>query len=315
MKENSMFYLLYGNDELFQKQTLEKIKNQKKLEDLDINYYNYPETTMKTILEDASTFPMFSSSKMIIVYQANLFSGNAKQDEDTKALENYIQNVNPNTTLVFISDEDKVDTRKKIIKLLNEKKMLIECKKPDNFSLFVKEQFAGYEISSNTISKLITRVGEDPFLLMQECEKLRLYTYDSKKIEEKDLEITTKNIDTNLFKFIDDIINKNYEKIVEVYKELMNQGEEAIAIIIMIANQVRLLYQVKELLLQGLSEKEIAETLEIHPYRVKLAHEKSRQYKSSTLLNLLEQLADLDYQIKIGEVNPQIGLELFLLST
>lgn len=310
-----MFYLLYGTDEFIRKQTLEKIKQKNKFEELDINYYNYTDTTMKNILEDASTFPLFSNQKMIIVYEANLFSGNVKQDEETKMLENYLQNLNTNTILIFISSDEKVDTRKKIVKLLNEKKMLIECKQPDNLQNLIKEQLEGYDISYNTILKLIDRVGNDGLQLISECEKLKLYKIEDKKIEDKDLEIVTKNIDTNIFKFIDDIINKKHDKVIEVYKELVNQGEEIIAIVIMISNQVRLLYQVKELLLQGYTEKEIAESLEIHPYRVKLAHEKSRQYKSSTLLKLLEQLADLDYQIKTGEVNPQIGLELFLLST
>ena len=33
-----MFYLLYGTDEFIRKQTLEKIKQKNKFEELDINY-------------------------------------------------------------------------------------------------------------------------------------------------------------------------------------------------------------------------------------------------------------------------------------
>lgn len=309
-----MFYLLYGNDLYSRKQQLEKIKKEYSFSDLDIRFYNFLDVTMKDILEDATTFPLFSNKKMIIVENVSLFSTTAKSSDDTLKLENYLQNPNPDTILVFVTEEEKLDTRKKIVKQLIENKRTMECKKPSNSLLFVKDLLKDYQVSSKTITNLIDRVGEDITLLANEVEKLKLYKIDSKVIEEQDLEIVTKNIDTNLFKFIDEIIAKNSYKTLEIYHELMSRGEEAIAIVIMIAGQVRLLYQVKELLLLGKTEKEIAEFLEIHPYRVKLAHEKSARYNSSTLLHLLEQLADLDYQMKSGEIEPAIGLELFLLA-
>jgi DNA polymerase-3 subunit delta len=81
----------------------------------------------------------------------------------------------------------------------------------------------------------------------------------------------------------------------------------------MIANQIRIMYQTKELYKRGYTEKDIASNLDIHPYRIKLALEKSREYESSKLLNYLNELADLDINIKSGLIDKKLGLELFIL--
>ena len=63
----------------------------------------------------------------------------------------------------------------------------------------------------------------------------------------------------------------------------------------------------------GYSEKDIASTLKIHPYRVKLAIQNSRNYSKETLLNYLYNLAIIDIDIKTGKINKDLALELFIL--
>ena len=81
----------------------------------------------------------------------------------------------------------------------------------------------------------------------------------------------------------------------------------------MLANQFRIMYQCKELLKKGLSEKDIATTLKIHPYRVKLAIQNSRKYSSELLLQYISDLADMDISIKTGQIDKALALELFIL--
>lgn len=73
------------------------------------------------------------------------------------------------------------------------------------------------------------------------------------------------------------------------------------------------MYQSKGLYMQGHTEKDIASILGIHPYRVKLAIINSKNYESDHLLNILSKLADLDYDIKTGNANKELALELFIL--
>ena len=116
----------------------------------------------------------------------------------------------------------------------------------------------------------------------------------------------------NVFSLIDAIVAKNKRKAYLITQELIDKGEDISKIIIMVADQFRLMYQVKNFLKEGYSKEDIASLLKIHPYRVKLAIEKGYNYSSKVLLTNLEYFYDLDYMIKSGSNNPKLCFELFL---
>jgi len=127
------------------------------------------------------------------------------------------------------------------------------------------------------------------------------------------INVTTKKIDPNTFTLLDYIVKNDKNKALEIYYELIKMNEEPIKIITILANQFRIMYQSKELLKKGLSEKNIAETLKIHPYRVKLAIQNGRKYSSELLLQYISDLADMDINIKTGKTDKSLALELFIL--
>jgi DNA polymerase III subunit delta len=79
------------------------------------------------------------------------------------------------------------------------------------------------------------------------------------------------------------------------------------------ASQVRIMYQVKEMARLGYSQQKIAGTLRIHPYRVKLAQEKTGKFHERELLAIINELAEADYKMKTGQADKAITLELLLL--
>ena len=147
-----------------------------------------------------------------------------------------------------------------------------------------------------------------------EINKIKIYKGNDRNITDEDiLNLTVKLIEIDIFKLIDYIVKKDKEKALELYYEMLKMNEEPIKIIVILANQFRIMYQSKELLKKGYSEKDIAATLKIHPYRVKLAIQNSRSYTSETLLKYLNDLADIDIGIKTGTLNKDLALELFIL--
>lgn len=306
-----MTYLLYGLNDYLIDTEIKKIKELNKINSDDLINYDYIETPLKIIIEDAYNMPLFNDKKLIVVNNCTLFESSSKKDE-TIILEKYLEKENDATILIFVDKQEKLDERKKIFKFLKDNNKIIECNKL-NINNLIKEELSNYEISQNSITKLINRVGTNPYNLINEINKLKIFKINDKKITEEDINFASKNIEESIFDLIDYIVNKNSEKTLEIYHDLLTKNSEPLAILILIANQFRLILQCKKMYFQGFSEKDIATILEIHPYRVKLANEKSRNYSEELLLKYIENLADLDYEIKSGVKDANTGLELFLL--
>lgn len=310
-----MVYLLYGNNEYLINKEIEKINKQ--TNELSINTYDLEDTLLNQIIDDASFVDLFSEYKNIIVDNSYIFTGTTNKklkEQDTTILEEYLNNQNPNTNLIFIVNKDKLDERKKITKLIKEKGKVLEFNNDLDNKSIIKSLFEDYKIDNESINLLIDRVGNDIYLLENEIDKIKLYKDNNKNITKDDiLLLTNKNINTDIFNLIENIINKDINNAYYEYKEII-KFEEPIKILIMLANQFRIIYQSKELYKKGLTEGEIASYIGIHPYRIKLALNKSRNYESKTILNYLYELANIDINIKTGKIDPNLALELFILN-
>ena len=306
-----MIYLLFGTLDALITDYINKIIKKENIDDINISKYN-EDDLISNIIKDASTISLFDDKKLIIVNNELLFS--SKKSIDTTELEEYIENYNPNTILIFVVNRDTVDSRRKLYKIIKEKGKIEEFNKITNINSYVKKLFEGYNISYNTINLFIKRVGNDLNSLSNEAEKIKIYKIDDKIITDNDIiNCTHEKIDINIFKFIDNIIKKNKKESITTYKEMLKVGEEPIKIIVMLANQFRLMYQAKILTSKGYTEEDIANLLHLKKYPVHLAIQKGYRYTSDTLLKHLEELADLDIKIKSGEIDKNLALELFLL--
>lgn len=305
-----MVYLLYGTKDFQINEEIKKIT--KKQDQMNISKYDLNNTPLKLIIDDAQTVSMFEDKKTVIVDNANMFTGTTSKDSDI--IENYLNHINENTILILIVHNEKLDTRKKITKLIKKIGIVKEFNDETNPAVIVKKLLKDYNINDKTINLFIDRVGNNPLIIQNEINKIKIYKGNNKTISDEDiLNLTTKIIDIDIFKLIDYIIKKNKNKALELYHEMIKMNEEPIKIIVILANQFRIMYQSKELLKKGYSEKDIASILKIHPYRVKLAIQNSRNYPSEVLLKHLNNLADIDIGIKTGKLNKNLALELFML--
>lgn len=312
-----MIYLLYGKETLFIEKKITDIFKKNVIEECSMNKYDLENDTLTNILEDASTISMFGDKKGIVVSNSYIFTGTTKKsnlEQNTDLLLTYLENPNPDTILIFTVSTEKLDERKKITKQISKIGSVINLNSVTSINSLVKEMLEGYQIDGQNIQLLINRVGQNLRILNQECEKIKIYKNEDLIITKEDIiGLTAKNIDIDIFKLIENIVLKNKEKALEAYQEMLKRNEEPIKIIVMLANQFRIMYQAKELNKKGYTANDIASMLEIHPYRLKLALEKSQNFKTSTLLHYLDELADLDSNIKSGFVEKELGLELFIL--
>ncbi len=305
-----MVYLLYGTKEFGIEEEIKTLS--KNIDEMNISKYDLNNDMLSLALEDAKTMSLFGDKKIVIIYNANMFTGITSKDSEK--IEDYLNHINKNTILIFVVHNDKLDSRKKITKLIKEKGKIKEFNDELDSTNLVRRLFKDYNIEYSTIKLLIDRVGNNPLILQNEINKIKIYKENDKTITDEDiLNLTVKLIEIDIFKLIDYIIKKDKEKALELYYEMLKMNEEPIKIVVILANQFRIMYQSKELLKKGYSEKDIASILKIHPYRVKLAIQNSRNYTSETLLKHLNNLADIDIGIKTGTLNKDLALELFIL--
>ena len=83
----------------------------------------------------------------------------------------------------------------------------------------------------------------------------------------------------------------------------------------LIAGQIRLMIHVQTLRKKGYQQQQIAKTLRVHPYRVKLMLENRRLPNENRLLEILQQLAEIDYKLKTTSGKRERLLELFFMDS
>ena len=312
-----MIYLLYGKEELLIQKEIDNIKKENELNDLDVNEYELNTVSLKEALEDAETISFFHDKKAVILNHCTFLTGTTKKgsiEQPIALLEEYIKHPNPSTILILVIFSEKLDERKKIVKMLKKEVIVKELNQVANQEQFVKDLFRGYQISRDDLNLFQKKVGNHLELLEQEAEKLKMASFQEKTITTELIQdITIQTIDLDIFGLIEAIVLKQKEKAMMMLDEMIKRGEEPLMILIMLANQFRIIYQAKELYQKGYTEKNIASMLSIHPFRIKKALEKGRMFSSEILLSYIKQLAELDYQIKNGGINKRLGLELFLL--
>ncbi len=306
-------YLIYGNDYTLIKREIDKLTKDVK----DITTYDLSIEKVDNLLNDALVISMFDDKKVLIGENALFLSTSSNSiNHDLNYLEKYLEDDNHDNVVIFTLNEDKLDERKKIVKLLKKHVTVVhkEVIKEKDLPDFVISEFNnnGYKIDYKTASYFVWYAGSNIDILISEINKMMMYKDEDKNVKIEDIkEITSKKINDNIFDLSNAIMDKDLKKMYECYNDLMILKEEPIKIISMLANQFTLIYQCKLLYNDGKKQNEIAEILKVHPYRVKLAIE--NDYKTNSIKEILKKLHNLDYEIKSGKIDKMVALDNFLL--
>lgn len=306
------FYVLYGLNKGLIKIELEKLL--KKFKNCDLIKYDMSTTEIENIIEDARTVSLFGQKKVIIL-EDSFFLGTNKNIDNLKLLEDYIEHYNPDSYLIFICNLEKIDTRKKINKLLSKHKVMeLNTLNETDLSHFVQEYLKkdGYKIED--IPFFLKRAGTNLSNIQNELDKLEMLTIEKKVITNDDVnKVTTKVVEEEIFTLTDAIILKDTKKALHLLDEFLNLNYDEIQIIMLLFSQFHFLFQVKRLLNKNKTAEEIAKILEVNPYRVKYTIKKLYTYTEDEILGYIKRLAKMDHDIKLGLIQKNLALRLFIL--
>ena len=307
-------YLLETTDFTALKTEIDKIIKSEKFTDALTSTYDAKELQLENALEDLDTYGFLSDKKVIII---NNIDGINQEDEEKnlKHLYKYLENPNPDNLLIITA-----------AKLNNTLKVTKELKKKMNYSSveinpenFIKNELKDYTLETGVIKLLVEYCKNDITKIENECKKLKTFNFETKKISKSDIEelVIEKLGDEQelTFSFSRSLAEKNKKEALRKYKELLDYQIEPIAIVGLLASQIRIIYQVKTLSNQNLSPYDIAKMLgEKSDYRVKKTKELIRYYSEQELLDLMKTLSDMDIQMKTTDIDPNSLIELFILN-
>lgn len=307
-----MIYVFLGNEINIIKRKIDSLIDELKIN--NIIKYDYDSVSVDDILNEINYVDLFNEKKLLIVSN---FTFKKMKDKEEKALSNYINHMNDNVIILKCIDE-KLDSKKNIIKLLNEKCKVIELVKMDYKTLheYVTKIFSDNKkkITYNQIKNILSLCENDTDSVLNEVNKLLLYKLDSDTITDEDIEkVISKNSEKEMFKLNDAVMNHNIPKMLESTKTLVSSGVDEVVIIDYLSKQFRTLYQIK-VMSKDTGAQTITSRLSINPFVFKKMLDVVGKFSEEKLLNIIYKLSDADISIKVEGLDKSKVLENFYLS-
>ena len=307
-------YLIESTDSLSLENEASKLIKDNKFTKASVYKYDLEETELENALEDLDTYGLFTQEKVIIL--KNIES--LKYDDYKSEFEHLFRYLdNPNQDNLLIIEVSKLSGTSKIGKILKEK--CTYNKVELNTKSYIKQLLKDYEVDPNTINLLDNYCLGDISKIYNECQKLKDYKYEEKVITEDDVkELVTKKLGDSkdlTFSFSRSIALRDKKGALKRYKELLSYNFEPISIIGLLSSQIRIIYQVKLLEKERLSDREIANILEEKSdYRITKTRELTKLCSEDSLLHLLQELSDIDFKMKTTDLDANALLEQFIIN-
>ncbi len=324
-----MIFFLYGEDTYRSRQKLKAIKEKFKTSDksgVNLIVLDGEKTPIKNICKEILTAPFLHEKKLIVI--ENLIKKkNAAHDEIIKLIE---KDQIPKSSIIVFWEEGDVPQNTKIFKILNRPKYAENFPPLKEAALekWLKKEIEKRKnkIETQALKLLINYVGNDLWQMTNEIEKLTAYAKSKKDkqniVTVSDINLLVKSkLDDNIFNLIDALGNKNKKLFIKLLDEQFQSGLFAGQIIGMLARQLKILLQIKELLQNEYPfisyydpaiHQKIAKELNLHPYVVRKAIYQSKNFSIEKLKELRKDLISVEIKLKTSQIDPELLLDLFI---
>lgn len=325
-KLNSL-YLFYGKEEYLLETTVKKIKKLFGNMLLGINYIQIDDTNTDSIISEIQMPSFGYDKKLIIVKNSGLFkktktggrktaknSNSNLADKISEFIEENIQIIHDSVIVIFIESEIDMNLLAKTI----EKHGIVcnfEKLKPAQIGARLKAICNAYKVNidDRTMQEFIEICGTSMQVLINEIRKLIEYAGENGTITKKSIELLAiKELDSVIFDLTDNLGKKNITKALDILHELIYNKEPIQKILVTLYGHFKKIYLTK---LAIEYNRNITEALNLKPNQVFLANKYKNQvgyFSQKHLRKILQELIDLDYNYKQGNIDINVGLEAIL---
>lgn len=310
--EFKSFYLLFGAEDYLKLQYRDKLVKALADPEDTMNYCHFQgdKINVSEILDIGDTLPFFAEKRVLVIEDSGLFK---KTPEDfDKRLESF-----PDTTVVVFVEKE-IDKRCRLYKWMGKHGYCCELGHPDEKMLvtWIKGMCKAErkQIEDGTIFYLVEHMGTDMMLLKNEMEKLFSYCIKNDVITIDDVRsVCISQATDKMFDMLDAIGNRNQEKALQLYHDLLVLREPAMKILYMLVRHYRILMEMNALLSEGKDNKTIASACGIPPFSVKKYAAQAKAFSYERLTDMVEACQLTDEYIKTGRVQDIVGVELLIV--
>ena len=316
-------YLLYGEEKYLIETIVKKIKKSFGELLLGINYVMLDETSIDNLIQNIEMPAFGYDKKLIIVKNSGLFKKDGRRKTLTPLQERIIEYIKNNYEIIEDSNiiifiEENVD-KNQVYEIIEKKALVcnIEFLKPIQLVAKLKKICLMYKVNvdDSTLNYLIEVAGIDLQNLMNEIRKLIEYAGEGNTITKSAVnELAIKQIESVIFDLTDNLGNKKIEKALEVLDNLVYQKEPLQRILITLYTHFKRLYLCA---LAVENNVDVISALNLKPNQSFLVNKYKKQtsyFNIDQLRALLDELINLDYNSKIGNIDIDIGLRSILCS-
>lgn len=326
--KTSNLYLLYGEERYLLENILKRIKKLFGSMVNGINYIQIDKENISGIISDIETPAFGYPQKLIIAKDTGLFQKTKKgtKTSNTEKKDNKFENIladyinenidfiNDSVVLVFVENDVE---RNNLYKSIDKNGWVCNFEKQKEVELAkrLKSICNAYKVNVDgaTLNYLIENCGTSLQDLINEIRKQIEYVGQNGTITKQSIDVlATKQFESIIFDLTDNLGRKNIQSALQVLKNLLNAKEPIQKIFITLYNHFKKIYITKIAIKNKIN---IAESLKLKPNQTFLVNKYTMQakyFKEEELRTILQEFIDLDYKVKNGMIDINIGIESIL---
>jgi DNA polymerase-3 subunit delta len=337
-----VFYILHGREGFGRSEELAGLRarladGDEAMAQLNTTILDGQHLTLGELRHACDTVPFMYDRRLVVVHgllsrlapnRAGKEAGTRKAQEPTSRrtfldeLAAYLPTLPDTTRLVFV-EEESLKASHPILKLAQKqhekgKAYIKQFKQPKEWELpnWIQHQVRdkGGDISWDACGKIVELAGNDLRLLDLEIDKLLLYAGDRQVTETDVRALTSRAREADIFDLVDCVGRREADQALRELHQLLDQEEPPLKLLGMLARQVRILIQVRELRASRMTEAEIIKRLKLHPYVVEKGTAQARNFTMEQLEKAHALLVETDWRIKTGEMEDVLALDMLVVA-
>lgn len=316
MSVKSGGYLLLGEDEWSKKKYIEQIKEEILTPSSEMmNYYVATEKeVMASSVEDfMETLPFFAEQKVVLLKDTGLFKAGRK--EESEKFEKLFLSI-PDY-IVLLLDEKEVDKRSRLYKYVKAHFEIVAFDYPGEEAVvkILMEQAVQekLQVDSSVLYYLVRHMPSDIGYILGEWEKLKAFTENKTITKAMIDQICVFSLETRVFELVKKIAQGESDEALSIYARMLQSKESPIGILVLVARQFRMMYQVKYLKAQKQDQKKIAAQMKMPYFAVKDMLQQVNAYGFRELEKVLSSCLETDRFIKTGQMDAGKAVEVLIL--